>query len=204
MTSVVERQADRLRLLLALYEAVDADTHARINYRGLPSGGRSEQETAKSIQYLVDEGLAEWAALGGMLAITHRGIREAEAALQEHPTDHFSAPAVNIVVVGDGSSVGGVQQGTVLSSQQVEHHATLTPVERLALRGWLASEEAAAAREAGEKAAEAVEILEATLADESGDRSTAERALSALKEVLLGTAGGAAWTGLQALAELVL
>lgn len=105
-------------MLLALYEVTDADKLKRVNYRTIAADvGLEDAEAQRAVQYLVDEGLAKWAAMGGSIAIEHRGIKEAESALQEQPTEHFGPAAINIVVVNEGGSVGNVQQGTTDSEQ---------------------------------------------------------------------------------------
>lgn len=118
MNVVHQRQADRLRLLLALYEAVDADTMQRVNYKTLAAEIALDGEDARrAAQYLVDEGLAKWAAMGGSMAIEHWGIKEAEDALREQPTEHFDPPVINVVVVEGGGTIGNIQQGTTDSKQ---------------------------------------------------------------------------------------
>jgi hypothetical protein len=118
MASVQEKQATRLRVLLALYEVTDGNRHARVNYRAIANDLGLEHDVASSaVQYLVDEGLAKWAAMGGMIAIFHLGVREAEAVLGGRTTHHFGAPIINIINVSGGSTVGNIQQGTVASEQ---------------------------------------------------------------------------------------
>lgn len=53
--------------------------------------GLNRQETGRIVDYLHDEGLADWFAAGGLIRITHGGVVEVEEAIAEpeQPTRHF-------------------------------------------------------------------------------------------------------------------
>lgn len=120
MTSVEEKRALRLRFMRLLYEVTDGDEIATVDMRQI--GGElelSEQQTAHLVQYLIGEGLAKWAAMGGFVRITHRGVVEMEQSLSTptQATEHFP-PAINVIHVQ--SMVGSqIQQGTIQSSQSI-------------------------------------------------------------------------------------
>lgn len=117
MASIEERQANRLRMLLEVYNMTDGDKFKRVNYRQIAAQlGLDDPEAVNAAQYLVDEGLLQWAALGGTIAIEHRGVKEAEAVLLGHSTPHFGTGVVNIISISD-STVGDIQQGTADSQQ---------------------------------------------------------------------------------------
>lgn len=61
----------------------------------------SKEQTHLTVQYLAGEGLLKYAALGGIIRITHLGVVEVESALQapEKPTQHFP-PVQNIIHIG--------------------------------------------------------------------------------------------------------
>lgn len=70
-----------------------------------------ENITRSSIEYLVAEGLLEYVALGGILRITHQGIREYEESKKspENPTMHFSAyNQININTMNNSNFKQGI------------------------------------------------------------------------------------------------
>ena len=106
MSTPLEIQKEqRLRLLRRLYEHTGGDTAAMISMWAIGRElGLSEEETRRVVQYLVDENLAKYRAIGGWIGITHRGVKEVEATLQEpgQPTHHFPAAvpaAINVLVI---------------------------------------------------------------------------------------------------------
>ncbi|MCK4348668.1 MAG: hypothetical protein KAW47_08635 [Thermoplasmatales archaeon] len=78
--------------------------------------GFDRAETDRISQYLVGEYLMEYAAQGGIIAITHQGVIEVEDALSnpEEPTQYF--PPVNIINIHHMQN-SQIQQGTVESTQ---------------------------------------------------------------------------------------
>jgi len=78
--------------------------------------GFDEKETDRISQYLVGEYLMEYAAMGGIIAITHQGVIEVEDALShpEEPTQYF--PPVNIINIHHMQN-SQIQQGTINSTQ---------------------------------------------------------------------------------------
>ncbi len=108
----IERlKADRFFFLKTLWEASGGDIMAWFNIDDIGKElGFSEDYTMKIFNYLSSEGLIEPHALGGIIGITHYGIKEIEKALSrpENPTKYF--PPVNIINIG--SMVNSqIQQG---------------------------------------------------------------------------------------------
>lgn len=98
MTPLEQKQRNRFALLRRLYEITDGvpGRHS-IDIRSVGRDIGLDEETAlNTFQYLNDEGLTQWMALGGFGTIAHWGVKEVEDAVAHKPTPHFPA---NIVVV---------------------------------------------------------------------------------------------------------
>lgn len=72
-----------------------------------------EGEAVLAYQYLTGEGLLARRAMGGVVSITHQGVREVEASLRnpERATEHFSVPVIQHVHQHFHGPVGAVQTG---------------------------------------------------------------------------------------------
>lgn len=117
MNSIDELRKKRFQFLHRLYEKTDGNEHKRIDMWELGNElGFDKEETNKLSQYLVSEYLMEYAALGGIIAITHQGVIEVEDALShpEAPTQYF--PPVNIINIHHMQN-SQIQQGTINSTQ---------------------------------------------------------------------------------------
>jgi hypothetical protein len=109
----------RAKYLNALYDAADGNTRSHHNDSEIwGSLVVDDQAMDPIVHYLSEEGLLEYVALGGVLSITHAGVREVEQSREEpdQPTEHF--PAQNIIfghvinsVISQGSP-GSQQTGT--------------------------------------------------------------------------------------------
>jgi hypothetical protein len=100
-----------------VYEKTQGDRFTFTNLAEVaPLISLSQDDAGRIGEYLVGEGLIEWAYFGGGIAITHRGIKEVEQALSQpdEPTEHFP-PAINVIQIGQ--MTGQIQQGTVGSAQ---------------------------------------------------------------------------------------
>jgi len=116
---MLERQANRLRYLNALYEAVDGSQFKYVSFQELGAElGIDPSEVVDIVQYLAEERLVE--TTNAAIALSHRGLKEVEAARlrPNEPTEHFPA-SVNIINVQ--SMVGSVIQqagaGSLLTQQ---------------------------------------------------------------------------------------
>jgi hypothetical protein len=101
--SLGEKKAKRFKYLNRLYEKTNGDTFVHVHmFEDIGNElGFSTDDTESVVQYLVDERLMEYAAMGGSVAITHYGVTQVEAALSEpeKPTKYFDS-IINIVHVG--------------------------------------------------------------------------------------------------------
>lgn len=119
---ITEKRERRGAFMQRLYEVTDGNRLARVNFRTIGSHfGWDEQETYAVAQYLVDEYLAEWAAMGGLIAITHAGVVEVEQLLMapDEPTVHFE-PVTHVTVTVHGDNLGQIQAGSHHSTQWIQ------------------------------------------------------------------------------------
>lgn len=112
-----QKKARRFKYLKALYDASNADPMARIDMHSLGANlGLNSAEVDAIARYLHDEGLLKFVAMGGIIAITHRGVIEIEESIEapSKPTEHF--PAFNVINVGSMHN-SQITQGAFGSSQ---------------------------------------------------------------------------------------
>ena len=117
MNSIDELRKKRFQFLHRLYEKTEGNEREMINMWDLGNElGFGRAETDKISQYLVGEYLMEYAAMGGIITITHQGIIEVENAIShpEEPTQYF--PPVNIINIHHMQN-SQIQQGTVEGTQ---------------------------------------------------------------------------------------
>jgi hypothetical protein len=122
-----EIRAQRFAYLRAVYDETDgtADRMVQMNEIG-GTLGLDDELTDKIVNYLIGENLLEWAALGGLIELTHWGLKEVEEVLSapQQPTEHFLPLVVAENVLQIGSMTNSqVQQRTSGSIQ------TLTSVD---------------------------------------------------------------------------
>lgn len=114
-------RARRFAFLRDVYDKAAGNRMARMRMQEVAADlGLDEDEAFSVAQYLVDEGLLEWAAMGGLMAITHWGIKEIEEAIAapDEATEHFPPLVIAQNYIQVGSMVGSaVQQGTQDSVQ---------------------------------------------------------------------------------------
>ncbi len=91
-TDPLKAQKDRHDFLELLYEMSGGNEFKWFNFRELGKQlGMDEQSAFNVSNYLAHEGLVKWQALGGILGITHRGIKAVEVSkLATQPS--LSAP----------------------------------------------------------------------------------------------------------------
>src|SRR5436309_709335 len=93
---LVERQAHRLQYLRAVYDESEGVAGRFLRFTDIGENlGFDEKHAEELADYLVEEGLLEWAAMG-VISLTHRGLKEVEEALSapDEPTEHFPALVV--------------------------------------------------------------------------------------------------------------
>ncbi len=123
MSGIEELRRKRFQFLRHLYDVSNGNTNTAFSEVDLGAYlGLTGQEARGIAGYLHDEELTRAMYKGGptkgaMIAITHKGIKEVDAALgsPEKPTHYF--PPVNLIMGGVHNSV--IQQGTVSSEQSV-------------------------------------------------------------------------------------
>ncbi len=117
-TPLEEKKRRRLGFIERLYQRTDGDTMFIVQLSDVGAElGWSEEEASSVARYLGEEGLLRFPAKGSV-AMTHAGVMEMVAALEDptRPTEHF--PAVNLVLV-QGNVIGSqIQAGTETSNQQ--------------------------------------------------------------------------------------
>ena len=131
MSTVDEKNKQRLKFLRALYETTDGDVNSSIN--GFDCGTKLDFDrptTSLVIRYLSADGLVNAGADLLSVSITHDGVREVEAAMKQppSPTKHFPLPLPVTMNVLNVTNMHGsmVQQGTT-SSTQAQHNETNAP-----------------------------------------------------------------------------
>src|SRR5659263_182006 len=101
MGTLEEKKAKRFMYLNAMYEKTDGDKNEHVDMYELGEDIKFTRElTEKVVDYLIDEGLLEYAALNGIISITHYGVVNIEDALSSPTTEtHYFPPVVNIMNV---------------------------------------------------------------------------------------------------------
>jgi hypothetical protein len=185
MATIEEKRAQRWKFMRVLYEATGGDTFKTLNMRVLGDETQlSEQETGTLVEYLVHENLVEWAAMGGVIRLAHRGVVEVEESLSTptRATQHFP-PVVNILNVQ--TMVGSqIQQGTSESSQSI---SKVEVGELNAVRRFIAAIRGAEAQL--ELSPEAMRDLDAELSTLEGQMRSSSPKRSVLHSVLETTKG---------------
>jgi len=157
---IEQKKQQRLRVLQALYEAVDGSSdsycYSHEFFDGLKKEGMSFNDADAAFTWLIHEGLAARIA-SDMIGITHYGVREIEEA-HDNPddgTEHFT-PAVIHQVQNFYGTVGGVQTG----SHNTQHIAQQFNAPANILQHF-ATLRAEAQKLPVEKRSEAIELVDA-------------------------------------------
>jgi hypothetical protein len=79
--SVPERRLLREQFLLALYAELGDTPLEDTDYRAIATKIGMTEDGYAVAQYLVDDDLAEWTAMGGAIGLTHEGRKRAEELL---------------------------------------------------------------------------------------------------------------------------
>jgi hypothetical protein len=97
---IEEIRKKRFQFLKRVYELTNGHKFGRVNMFDIGNElGFDNQLTENISFYLNDEGLIKFIAFGGLISITHLGVREIEDALSnpDSPTTHF--PPINIISI---------------------------------------------------------------------------------------------------------
>jgi hypothetical protein len=204
MDLIDRRKELRTRFVNELYETVDGSAFDPVGVGyvagrvGLDiSKPEDEREALGITQYLEGEGLIRMLAVGGVVALTHRGAREVEDARRrpDQPTDHF-AP-INIVYA-QTITHSAIQQGSPQATQSltIVNQGDLQQLEDLvqSLRGSIDSlgldEDQQAELEAD------IQTLEAQLASPKPKKEVISPGLQSVRRILEGAASQATASGL--------
>jgi hypothetical protein len=153
---VIKQQALRLAFLRRLYQVSGGSTRGGIAMEEIGNELRLDRRgTARVVEYLRAEGLADWFGAGGLVGITHAGVVEVEAAIEnpERSTEHFQSGAIIIAktyIHADSINNSQIQIDSPNSHQTIttfdvdELRAVIAELRKL-VRGAELAEDAAAA-----------------------------------------------------------
>ena len=204
MTDIDKRQANRLLVMKAIYEASGGSEQNSVSGQDLLNDlGLSDEELGDACKYLQGEHLITttrtmWGHLTPyIINITHWGIKEMEQSLQAptKPTEHFP-PAISIIHI-EGNNIGSpIQSGSPGASQEVTLEINLGEV-----RDFLRKLEEAAPNlelpdaEGRELTAE-IATLRAQVDSPKPKRQIVRESLRSIRTILEGAAGNLSATGL--------
>jgi hypothetical protein len=197
MPTVEELRADRFRFLKSLYEACGGDEYSFISKFAIgESLGFDRGYTSNIAQYLKGESLIEFRALGGIISISHNGIREVEDAIShpEQPTHYF--PAVNNITIGTMIN-SSIQQASP-DATQVFSQGETRAVELRQLVNEIKNSlgQLNLPPEAQQDVAADIATLEAQLSSSKPKTVIITESLATIRNVLEGVAGSAIATGI--------
>ncbi len=197
MSDVEVIRSRRRRLLNALYEKTAGDANTILALADLAAGlGLTLAEAAAVGHYLEAEGWLRVVAPDGRVAITHAGVRHAEALLSGRPPDDPTRPRVppdhpgstfvwveNVgqAIIGPGAR--GIQGGATIAVDRVADFVSDVRRRQATLELDL---------EAWRDLKEQVATLEAQLAARRPRPGVVREALAAAKRILEAGASGAA------------
>jgi hypothetical protein len=108
-----QKKKNRYLFLQKLYDDTDGNENDMLSMWEVGKElGFSHDQIKSIVDYLTGENLVEPKAMGGLISLTHWGIKEIEDSIEnpDKPTEHF--PAVNIVTNIGTMSNSILQQGT--------------------------------------------------------------------------------------------
>jgi hypothetical protein len=212
MTDIEKRQADRLRVMKAIFEASGGSESTVVSGTELlDSLGLPDQELGDVCKYLEGERLiainrtawGHWTPF--IIHVTHRGIKEMEqsARAPQEPTRHFP-PAVSIV------NVHGPVIGSAIQSGSPGAHQTVSvgDLDLGAVRKFLEEYDARSAEldlpspQAQEIKAD-IATLKAQVDSPNPKKGVIRESLASVRSILEITSGSAAAIGLLDLLHLI-
>lgn len=177
MATIEEKRRWRFELLRVLYEEVDGVPRRRdVDYRTLgPKVGLTDPDLRNAVQWLVDNGMAEWVALGGSLGITPEGVNAVEESVTSDAQVHIEvATTAEVQIVErflgelrrlDDELAAAREERAVIDAERVALEAQLRSprpnkgVMRAALRGVAWAAQAAGSGVVGAAALRALQLL---------------------------------------------
>jgi hypothetical protein len=119
MNAIEDMKKKRFQFLHRLYELTGGDEFKGFNMFQIGEElGFDRNLTTNIAYYLKGEGLIEFRALGGIIGISHLGVREVEEALSKPDTSTYHFLPVNIISVGQMIS-SQIQQTSPEATQVV-------------------------------------------------------------------------------------
>ncbi len=121
--TIEENQRLRFLFLERLYNLSNADEIYSVDFRNISKDLKISEDVGLLIfQYLESEGLVKRETLGGMVSITHPGIKEYEHAnkFPNEDTEHFSKSTI-INIIGS-MNYSQLQQGSNQSTQTYSYN----------------------------------------------------------------------------------
>lgn len=187
-TDLEEEKANRFRFVKLLYEKSGGDELRWSNMWDLGTELGLDKETTQRItHYLHGEHLLEFKALGGLIGLTHYGIKEMEQALSQpdHATAHFPA-AVNVIQIM-GNVVGSqIQQGTQESQQVQINQDTRRDLAEFLTKLEKSLTEIKVEADTLRNLEADIQTIKAQLSAAQPKRSIVRQALSSIQSVLVG------------------
>lgn len=121
---LARRNENRYRFLRSVFDSTGGNTRSWVNMWDVGEElGLSREETSEAEEYLQGEGLIDSLTLGGGIVITHAGVVEVEASIEnpDEPTDHFTvqvitnyhAPVVHQHGSGNAANIGNTTHATI-------------------------------------------------------------------------------------------
>jgi len=197
--SLEEREEARLRLIKILFEKSNGDTSLPFNGIELcVEAGINEALQRQTIRFLANEDLIRILTFGGLISISHEGIKEIEKSLKKptEPTSYF--PPLNIIINQNTINVDKMtnslmQQGTNDSHQTLVVNS-LTEDKLPQVVKWieeLKSEVGNLKTTNDNKTSieDAIEIVEAILSTKRPKLSIIDKSLNEIKSLLAGITG---------------
>jgi hypothetical protein len=117
MVDIKEKKERRFKMQKKIYDITGGDEDKFVEMWKIGEElGFDRATTEQTTQYLAAEGLIAFLGLGGIIGITHYGIKQMEQALEhpDQPSRYF--PPVNIINIGSMSN-SQIQQGAIQSTQ---------------------------------------------------------------------------------------
>lgn len=198
VSKLEEKRAARFRFLETLYEMVDGSQAVSVDFYEVgKKAGLDPGTTINVFQYLSKEGLIKGHTLQEIV-LTHRGVKEYEAALSSpaEPTEYFPPVNVvnNIMNVTGGITGSQIQQSTK-NSTQVINNIDSTESEDIKEFIQLVKEKLPELEldQQSKKDVEAeIHTIEAQLKSSKPKKTIINTCLQALRDILVGVASSAA------------
>lgn len=198
VSKLEERKATRYRFLKTLYEMVGGTQAVPVDFREVGRKAGLDPETAINVfRYLSKEGLIKGHTLQEII-LTHRGVKEYEAALSspEEPTKYFPPlNVVNNIMNVSGSITGSQIQQSTKNSTQVINNIDSTESEDIKEFIQLVKEKLPELEldQQSKKDVEAeIYTIEVQLKSSKPKKTIINTCLQALRDILVGVASSAA------------